>query len=169
MIWIYIVGSIVVFFTFVVFFGAPYVPSHRRDIRRVFEHLKIGPKDLIVDVGSGDGIVLRIAAERGATAVGYELQPVLVWISRLASLRFPKVSIVLANFWRIELPPKTTLVYAFSVSRDQKKLAKKMQTEANRLNRSVKLLCYGSPLKEVTPDSTFEAYALYSFHPLLSS
>ncbi|MDB5162229.1 MAG: hypothetical protein JWM52_737 [Candidatus Saccharibacteria bacterium] len=166
MLWIYIAGAIFLFFTFVIFFGAPYVPSHKKDVKKVFEFLKISKKDLIVDVGSGDGIILRLAAQRGASAVGYELQPILVLISRLASLRYPKVATKLANFWRVELPKKTTLVYAFSVSRDEKKLAAKMQSEASRLNRTVKLLCYSAPLTGLKPDLTFEAYALYSFHPL---
>lgn len=166
MVWIYIGGAIFLFFTFVIFFGAPYVPSHKKDVKKVFEFLKVGKKDLIVDVGSGDGIILRLAAQRGARAVGYELQPVLVLISKLAGLRYANVSTKLANFWRVALPAKTTLVYAFSVSRDEKKLAAKMQSEATRLNKTIKLLCYSAPLSGMKPDLTFEAYALYSFSPL---
>jgi hypothetical protein len=167
MIWIYIVGAIVVLFGFVVLFGAPYVPSHRRDVRRVFEHLQLDEKDLLVDVGSGDGLVLRAAARRGVKrAIGFELNPALVFISRLASLRYPQVSVKLANFWYVQLPKETTLVYAFSVGRDRKKLARMMQAEANRLGRSVKLLCYANPFTEMTPIDSFEAYSLYEFRPL---
>ncbi len=166
MVWIYVAGAIFLFFTFVIFFGAPYVPSHKKDVKKVFEFLKIGKKDLIVDVGSGDGIILRLAAQRGASAVGYELQPVLVLISKLAGFRYANVSTKLANFWRVSLPAKTTLVYAFSVSRDEKKLTAKIQSEATRLNKTIKLLCYSAPLSGMKPDLTFEAYSLYSFSPL---
>lgn len=166
MIWLWIFGAIVLLFGFVVAFGAPYVPSHRRDVWRVFEHLKIGNRDVVADAGSGDGLVLREAAKRGARAIGYELNPILVLLSRWASLRYPKVSVKLANFWFVRLPEETTLVYAFSVSRDHKKLARFMQTEADRLGRPLKLLCYASPFKDRTPIDTFEAYALYEFHPL---
>lgn len=166
MIWLYVFGALVVIFGFVVAFGAPYLPSHRKDVRRVFDHLKIGKNDVLIDAGSGDGIILREAARRGARAIGYEINPILVWISRLASLRSPLVEVKLANFWLIDIPNETTIVYIFSVGRDRKRLAAKIQAEANRLGRPVKLLCYANPFKDRRPDQTFEAYSLYRFRPL---
>lgn len=163
----YILGGILLLFGFVVFFGAPYVPSQKRYVRRAFEEFyKLTPKDHLVDIGSGDGVVLRVAAQFGAKATGYEINPALVGISRLLSLRYPKVTVKLANAWTAQFPDDTTVAYAFSVNRDGRKIAKKMQNEANRLKKPLKLLCYGSPLKTVEPDKVFEAYELYTFYPL---
>ena len=39
MIWVYIIGLAVLIIGMGVFFGAPYVPSHRKDVRRLFEEL----------------------------------------------------------------------------------------------------------------------------------
>jgi SAM-dependent methyltransferase len=166
MIWIYILGAIVLVFGFVVAFGAPYVPSHRQDIRRVFAHCQLGPKDLLIDVGSGDGIVLREAAKRGAKAVGYELNPVMVFISRFVSSGKGDIIIHLANFWSVSFPAGTTCVYSFAIGRDRKKLEAKIQSEATRLNQTIQLLCYGNPFKDRKADATFEAYSLYRFQPL---
>jgi len=166
MIFFTIIGILVIFFGFVVFFGAPYVPSTKKYIRRAFDHFKIDASDTIVDVGSGDGVVLRVAREYGASAVGYEINPLLVYISRLLSLRQKKIKVLMANFWLVELPRDTTYVYAFTVSRDVKRLARKLQREADRLQKPLKLLIYGSPLKAIEADAAFEAYSLYSFHPL---
>lgn len=167
MIWLIIIAVIVALFGFVIFFGAPYVPSQRRYVRRAFDHLyKVGPRDIVVDVGSGDGLVLRIAAERGAKAIGFEINPLLVLVSRLFS-RHPNVTVRFTNFWLAELPRGTTLVYAFSVSRDMKKLEKKVQAEANRLNKEIKLMTLGAHPGTKT-EKTFEAYTLQSFRPLQS-
>ena len=165
--WLYIVGGIVVLLGFSVFFGAPYVPSRRRDITRMFDTLyPLTPQDVLIDVGSGDGVVLREAGRRGATAVGYEINPLLVAISKLLSRRDTKVTITMANFWSTEFPQATTAVYAFSVERDGTKLMNKLQSEATRLNKQLILICYGSPLLDVSVVRNFEAYHLYEFHPL---
>lgn len=166
MIWIYIIGAVVLLFGFVIMFGAPYVPSHRRDVRRMFTHLKLSTKDTLVDIGSGDGIVLREASRRGAKAVGYELNPLLVLISRLMSRRDKQVEVHLANFWNVELPGSTTIVYSFAIGRDRQKLAAKIQAESNRLHQPIRLLCYGNPFKDRKADETFEAYSVYRFQPL---
>jgi hypothetical protein len=167
MIWVLILSVVVIFFGFAVFFGAPYVPSRRKYIKRAFTELyAVGPKDLVVDIGSGDGVVLRVAAGLGARAVGYEIHPLLVLISKVLSAGNNKVRVRLANFWHTELPADTTLVYIFSVSRDNKKLIRKMQQECERLERPLNLMCYASPLPGMTPAKSFEAYHLYRFHPL---
>jgi hypothetical protein len=66
---VFVVSLLAIFFGLVVFIGAPYVPSQRKYVRRAFEHLGLGAKDVLVDIGSGDGVVLRIAASYGAKAV----------------------------------------------------------------------------------------------------
>ena len=100
MLWIYIVGSIIVFIGISAFFGAPYVPSHRKDVKRLFDELTpVGEGDTVLDIGSGDGLVLREASRRGARAVGYEIHPLFVGISRMASFGDEKVRVHWANAW----------------------------------------------------------------------
>lgn len=167
MIWILIVGFFILLFGFVTFRGAPYVPSQKKYVRLVFKELyPLSKKDTLVDVGSGDGIVLRLASERGAHAVGYELNPLLVIISQFLSRRDSRVRVQLADFWLTALPDKTTIVYGFMVTRDMKKMVKKMQYETDRLNRTLYFMTYGNQIVDRTPDATLSAYHLYSFHPL---
>ena len=166
MIWVLIVGVVIILLGFSVFFGAPYVPSRRRDFTRMFDELyPLSKKDLLIDVGSGDGIILREASRRGAQAVGYEISPLLVGISKWLSRNDKKVTVSMANFWQAKFPQATTVIYAFSVERDAKKLTYKIQSEANRLNKKVTLICYGSPLPATKVVSEFEAYHLYQFDP----
>ncbi len=167
MLWIYIVGTIVVILGMSVFFGAPYVPSHKRDIKRLFDELTpVGEGDVVLDIGSGDGIVLREISRRGAKAVGYEIHPLFVGISRVLSWRDPNVTVRWANAWTAPFPEGVTLIYAFAVGRDGAKLAKKVQHEAETLGRPLTLVCYGNPLPNREPEQSFEAYHLYRFQPL---
>ena len=167
MVWVYIVGAIVVLLGFSVFFGAPYVPSRRRDLKRMFDELyPLSKTDVLIDVGSGDGVILREASRRGAKAIGYEINPLLVGISKWLSRGDKKVSISVANFWLATFPDSTTVIYAFSVERDAKKLTNKIQNEANRLFKPLTLICFSSPLPKVQAVRTFEAYHLYQFYPL---
>lgn len=167
--WEWIVIAIVLLFGLVVFRGAPYVPSQKRYVRQALTELyPLGKKDVLVDVGSGDGVVLRIASQLGARAVGYELNPALVVISRLLSLRDKKVSVRLVDFWLTPLPDDTTVVYGFMVTRDMKKMTKKMQREADRLNRPLAFLTYGNEIIGRSVDKMHGPYRWYTFHPLQS-
>jgi SAM-dependent methyltransferase len=167
MIAFWIFASIVLLFGFVVFRGAPYVPSHHKEAARALDELyTVSAKDVVLDVGSGDGIILRLASRRGAQAVGYELNPALVLISRFLSRGDKKVRVVLSDFWLTAFPEETTLVYGFCVSRDMAKMARKLQHEANRLRRTLYYVGYGSELKGYAAKDSLGAHHLYEFVPL---
>ena len=167
MIFAVILAGFVLLFGFVVFRGAPYVPSHHNEAKGAFEELyALTSKDVLVDVGSGDGIILRLAAIRGAQAVGYELNPALVLISRFLCRKDKNIHTILADFWLKDLPDNTTIVYAFGVSRDRSKLEEKIQKEATRLNRTLYLMTYGSALKTKKELRMRRGHHLYEFTPL---
>jgi SAM-dependent methyltransferase len=168
MIWLYIVLGIVLIFGLVVFRGAPYVPSHRRYVRQAFTKklYEVTADDVLLDVGSGDGVVLRLAAARGAHAIGYEINPILVAISQLLARKNPRIETRLSDFWRTAFPDNTTVVYAFAVTRDMPKLATKMQYEADRLGRPLWLITYGADMPAKKPVKILQAHTLYEFEPL---
>jgi hypothetical protein len=167
MVWFWIIGAVVLLFGFVVFRGAPYVPSKKDDIKRAFDELyPLKKSDLLVDIGSGDGVVLRQAAARGARAVGYELNPLLVVLSRWFSRKQPTVEIYLADFWSAKLPQQTTVVYTFGESRDIKKMADKIASEAKRLGKPLLFISYAFDVPHLTPIKKVGAHYLYRFDPL---
>ncbi|HZJ34438.1 MAG TPA: hypothetical protein VFD55_00260 [Candidatus Angelobacter sp.] len=168
MIWLWIVIIIVLFFGLVVFRGAPYVPSRGVYIRQALSELyPLTDKDVLVDIGSGDGIVLREAAKIGARAVGYEINPLLVFISRFLSRKYSsRVSIHFADFWITHLPNDTTVIYIFSVTRDMNKTIKWVQKETDRLGRQINVISYAIELGDKKAVKNVEAYHLYKFYPL---
>ncbi|XP_073747192.1 ATP synthase subunit C lysine N-methyltransferase isoform X2 [Callorhinus ursinus] len=59
----------------------PFVPATTKQIENVVKMLHCR-RGSLVDIGSGDGRIVIAAAKAGFTAVGYELNPWLVWYSR---------------------------------------------------------------------------------------
>ena len=168
MIWLWSVPLLIVFFFgIVVFRGAPYIPSQKKYIKLAFHELyQLKDDDVLVDIGSGDGLVLREASKIGAHAVGFEINAILVFISRFLSRDDKRVSVRLADFWLSHLPDDTTVVYAFSVGRDMKKMTKWMQKETTRIGRPISLISFGFGFKNVKSDKITQPYYLYVFHPL---
>lgn len=165
--WLWLVAGITLLFGFVVFRGAPYVPSKKRDLEEALDSLvTLGKNDLLVDIGSGDGIVLRQAARRGAKAVGYELNPLLVLISNLLSRKNPNVKTYLADFWNVSLPDETTVVYVFGESRDIVKMAAKVEREAARIKRPLWFISYGFQLPGREAVKRTGTHFLYRVEPL---
>lgn len=164
---IWIVCLVVALCGFTVFFGAPYVPSKKSDVRRAFEEVyPLGENDVLVDIGSGDGVVLRVAATYGAKAVGYELNPLLVFVSYVLSRRHRAVTTRLANFYRATLPEETTIVYTFGDSRDIVKMAQKVQDAATKLGRPLAFMSYGFAVPGRTPLKQNGTHFLYTIEPL---
>lgn len=147
--------------------GAPYVPSRSRDLERAFDELyKLAADDLLVDIGSGDGRVLMTAAKRGARAVGFEINPVLVLISWWRLRRYDRASTRLADFWLSKLPPETIIVYTFGDGRDIERMARKVADEAKRLKKTIYFMSYGFQLKSMNPYKQNKMHFLYKFEAL---
>jgi SAM-dependent methyltransferase len=97
--------------------GAPYLPILKRDSDALLALGELKAGQTIIDLGSGDGRLLREAARRGIRGIGYEINPILVLVSRLVCWRYRRlVTIHLADFWHVTLPPADA-VYTFLLPR----------------------------------------------------
>jgi tRNA G37 N-methylase Trm5 len=62
---------------------APFVTTPQEVVDRMLELAQVSTGDLLYDLGSGDGRIVITAAKRyGAKAVGFEIDPALVTLSR---------------------------------------------------------------------------------------
>ena len=57
-----------------------------RDVKAALALAEVGPRDQLIDLGSGDGRIVIAAAKRGAEALGIELDPSLVMKARRAAV-----------------------------------------------------------------------------------
>ncbi len=119
------------------FLGAPYVPILRRDSRNLLDLADLKPGQTLVDLGSGDGRLLRAAAARGIRCIGYEINPFLVIVSRLVCWRYRNlVTIHTANLWNVSLPPAEA-IYVFLMPRFMERLDNKLRDEITNPTRVI--------------------------------
>lgn len=97
----------------------PYVTTPIERVRRMLGVAKVKPGELVIDVGSGDGRILIVAAEEfGARGIGIELDADLVAHSRsvVAARGLEKqVSIVHANALDVDLSPADVVTIYLSL------------------------------------------------------
>ncbi len=62
--------------------GIPFIPSPISIVRMGLREACVGEGDVFIDLGSGDGRVVVEAALMGARAIGVEVDPLLVEVSR---------------------------------------------------------------------------------------
>ena len=148
------------------FIGAPYVPSKSNDVKKAFKNLyPLGDKDLLIDLGAGDGIVVQLAVQNGARAIGVELNPLMAFIARIRLRKYSNAQIICANYYRIKFPKSTTVIYTFGDSRDMDKLYRKVQSEANRLKKPLYFISYAFCIKGIKPTKKSGVYFLYLVEP----
>lgn len=119
---------------YVCWYGAPWAPTPAGVITAALAAAGVGPGDVLVDVGAGDGRVLRAAAARGAQAIGYELAPLVWWVGWLRTFRAPGVRYRFADGFAADLSG-ATVIFAFLVPRTMPRLAAAL----NRRPRTVGL------------------------------
>ena len=112
--------------------GAPYVRSKKEKIAAMMALAEISSHDMVVDLGSGDGsLVIAAAASGAAAAVGVEMNPLLVWYSRMRIRRARLASrarIVRGNFFDFPLAgADVVLMYLWPSTVE--KLGEKMKQE----------------------------------------
>jgi 16S rRNA A1518/A1519 N6-dimethyltransferase RsmA/KsgA/DIM1 with predicted DNA glycosylase/AP lyase activity len=143
-----VVLVVVLSFGFVVLFGAPYVPTMKRQVDAAFDLLELSPGQHLLELGCGDGIVLLAAAKRGIRVTGYELNPLLVVVCWLRTRRYRKlVSVRMADFWRADWP-KADAVFGFILPKLMPKLDSKIVSE-NRGPLKVVSFAFEIPAKKI--------------------
>jgi hypothetical protein len=126
MIIFFILFSVIIIFGFVVFFGAPYLPTMKSQCQTALDLLELKPGETLLELGSGDGRVVLAAAKRGYNVIGIELNPVLVVITKIKTYKYRKqAKIIWGNYWDRDLP-KCDGIYVFLLDRYMRKLDKKI-------------------------------------------
>jgi precorrin-6B methylase 2 len=160
MFWIIALLVILAFQFVVLFLGAPYVPTLRRQRETALDLLSLKPGQTLIDLGCGDGAMLISAAKRGINAVGYEINPLLAYIAWARTRRYgSKVKIVRGNFWQKKWP-KADAVFVFLTDRYMERLDQNMK---NRFKHPVKLVTYGFSISGKKASATKGACFLYRY------
>lgn len=159
--------SILIFFSYqiyTIFFqpGAVFFPTTDISVNEMLKISHLTSKDILVDLGSGDGRILIAAARLGARAIGYEINPFLVWQSRqlIKQLKLDKLATVKwKSFWQTDFGRATVVtVYLFPqlMNRLQKLIEKKVK-------HPLRVVSNNYPFPGLTPVKKSKNIYLYYF------
>lgn len=149
-----------VLFTFVIAFGAPFLPTLKPQVDVAFDVLQLKRGQRLVELGSGDGRVLIAAAQRGIYSTGYELNPLLFIYSWLRTRKHRKYArVIWGNYWQKQLP-KTDAIFVFLLNPYMQKLDNKITQECEL---PVKLVSFAFQIPGRKPAKQTKGMYLYTY------
>lgn len=158
--WVIAITTIMIF-SFVIAFGAPFLPTLKARTPEALDLLDLKPGQTLLELGSGDGRILRAAAERGIKSIGYELNPLLVVWSMLISLKYRKlITVRWGNYWRHRLPV-TDGIYVFLLNPYMEKLNNKIEQE---ISKPVKVVSFAFAIPGKKPVKELHGLMLYEYN-----
>ncbi|MDH5506962.1 MAG: class I SAM-dependent methyltransferase [Anaerolineae bacterium] len=131
--------------------GAPWVTTPARTVRRMLALAELQPGEKLVDVGAGDGrIVVAAARKPGVEAVGIEIDP-LRWLAANVWIRAAGVSksakVVYANFYDYDL--RDAQVVTLYLTRETNQRVK--QRLLGQLQGGARVVSHAFPISGWTP------------------
>lgn len=111
------------------FFDVPFVPTPQVVVDEMLKLADVGPKDVVYDLGSGDGrIVISAARKFGATAVGVELDNHLIYQSEESARQanvVDRVKFLQQDFFKTDFS-QATVVTLYLIPPVMKRLRERM-------------------------------------------
>ena len=135
----------------------PFVPTAQPVVDDMLRLASVGANDIVYDLGSGDGRVVIVAAQRyGARGVGIELDPMLVDISQQVAREGDvagKVTFVEGDLFQADISQATVVFLSLSAEVNAR-LEPKLRRE---LKPGTRIVSHRFPIRDWTPDKTVRA------------
>lgn len=93
--------------------GAPFVPSALGTVRKIIAMADLNKWDVLLDLGSGDGRILKKAAPMVKQAIGIEINPLLYWWSKARLSKHKNVTVIRQDLWKTNLSNVDVLTLFF--------------------------------------------------------
>ena len=143
-----------------VLFGPPYVPTLRLNMTSALDLLALEKGETLLDLGSGDGRILLAAAQRGWNAVGIEVSPILVIVSRIKTWKYRKqVRVIWGNYFFTKWPPADG-IFSFMIQYQMERLDKRIEAWHTK---PIKFASFAFQIPGKTPIAQQGAIYLYEY------
>jgi SAM-dependent methyltransferase len=146
--------------------GAMFHPSARIRVKTFLDHVPMTGEDLLVDIGCGDGRVLREARRRyGVRALGIEVNPLIYLLARIRNIGIEGVRVQMKNFWKMNLG-NADVVFCYLFPDVMTSLAEKL---AEELRPGTRVISCNFPLPGwihtavVYPESSLNGDPIYFY------
>jgi SAM-dependent methyltransferase len=134
------------------------IPLPKETIRKMLQLAKVKKKDVVYDLGSGDGRALTIAGEFGAKAVGIEKNRLLVWLSKLKT-KDSNVKIIHSDIFKEDISNANVVMIYLS-----HKLTQRLKTKFEKeLKKGTRIVSASHPIEEWNPAGKIKTGHFYSY------
>ena len=127
-----------------------YVPTPQRVVDKMLEVAKVTSSDIVYDLGCGDGRIVVTAARKGATTIGFDINPERVQEAR-ANVKSAAIeslaSIKWANVFSVDLSPATVVTMYLLPE-----LNVRLIPQLDRLRAGSRIVSHDFDMQGVTPD-----------------
>ena len=143
--------------------GALYVSTSRAKIAAFMDAVPMSADQVLVDLGCGDGRVLREAQKRyGVRTIGYEINPLAYLKARLVSFGPSKIKIKRHSFWKADLS-QADVVFCYLYPDVMQRLAEKLKSG---LKPGVIIVSSNFALPGLTPSKVLRLESSYHNDPI---
>ena len=136
--------------------AAPFVPAPIEIVEAMLKTAEVGPQDVVYDLGSGDGRIVIMAAQKfGAKAVGVEIDSDLVRESRERAQRAGvsgKAEFLESDLFQTDIRP-ATVVLMYLLPKTLAKLKPKLLAE---LKPGSRVISFFFPIEDWAPSKVIE-------------
>jgi SAM-dependent methyltransferase len=149
-IFLIIIALIVIsFFYYFLKGNAPFLPTSRKNLKQfqeIFDFLeKLNLKnESVIDLGSGSGEVVLEFARKGYKSYGVELNPFLVFLSKIRAIKNNNAYFIKGDLYKINLN-NFKIIYIYQLEEVNKKLIPKFE---NELQKGAIIISNKFPLEE---------------------
>jgi len=147
---------------------APPLSTRRQDIDRLLSVAAIGEKEVVMDLGCGNGALILAAAERSPAGkvIGYEISPlqlVVSWLRIRLSLRREKLELRPRDFLKADIS-EADVVLLFLTPHGVKRVGPFLR---QRLKPGTRIVSYMFELPDWSPDHverpSLQEYPVYRY------
>lgn len=139
--------------------GAPFVPTGKKAVMAMLELGKFKKNDRVVDIGCGDGGLVRAIARQGVkSAIGYEFSvPTYLWARFISIFKGRGEKIIFANFWKRDFR-NVDVIVCFLLTNSMRDFERKIWPG---LRKGTKVLSHVFELKGIEPVAYKDSVYLY--------
>ncbi len=139
--------------------SGPFVPSVRKRHKNMIELAKMTDKDVVYDLGCGDGRLVFSASKVAKKAIGYELSIPLVLYGKLLSLFRPRSSIRFGNIWSQDYS-EATVIFCYLLPKAMKQFYQEVWPT---LTPGTRVVSNAFAIKDLKPTAEDEEGKVYLY------
>lgn len=143
-----------------------YVPTPQAVVEKMLEMVKVGPDDIVFDLGCGDGRIICTAAKKhGSRGVGIDIDPARIRDSRTKrenlGLTEEQVEIRQGDALKVKDLDKATVIAFYMLP----EFMEKLEPQVKKLRPGTRLVAHDYPFPNLTPDQVVDIDSLERASP----